>query len=128
LLLSLAINHGWLLRQLDIQNAFLNDVLEEEEYMRQPSCFQDSWQPHHLCRLVKAIYGLKQAPRVWHTRLTGVLATLGFVPSSADTSLFILQRSAATVYILVYVDDIIVTSSSVAAADWLVAGLYLGLC
>jgi histone deacetylase 1/2 len=123
LLLSIAVNRGWHLRQLDIQNAFLNGVLEEEVYMRQPPGFQDPHRPHHLCRLVKAIYGLKQAPRAWHTRLSGVLATLGFVPSSADTSLFILQRSNVTVYLLVYVDDMIVISSSVAAADRLVAGL-----
>ncbi|XP_071676645.1 uncharacterized protein [Lolium perenne] len=123
LLLSLAVTRGWHLRQLDIQNAFLNGVLEEEVYMRQPPGFQDPDRPHHLCRLVKAIYGLKQAPRAWHTRLSGVLATLGFVPSTADTSLFIFQRSDVTVYLLVYVDDIIVISSSVAAADRLVAGL-----
>ena len=58
-LLSLAITRGWSLRQLDIQNAFLHGVLEEEVYMRQPPGFVGPSQAHHLCRLVKALYGLK---------------------------------------------------------------------
>ena len=55
LLLSLAVTHGWFMRRWDIQNAFLNGVLEEEVYMRQPPGFEDATRPDHLCRLVKAI-------------------------------------------------------------------------
>ena len=88
--------------------------------MRQPPGFVDPAHPHHLCRLVKALYGLKQAPRAWHARLSSVLAALGFTPSTADTSLYILRRPALTLYLLVYVDDIVVVSSSSAATDRLV--------
>jgi hypothetical protein len=66
---------------------------------------------------------LKQAPRVWHARLGFALRAHGFVPSTADTSLFILQRPQVIMYILVYVDDIILVSSSVAATDRLVLAL-----
>jgi hypothetical protein len=62
LLLSLAITRGWNLHQLDVQNAFLHGVLEEEVYMRQPPGFVDPDRPQHLCRLVKALYGMKQPP------------------------------------------------------------------
>jgi histone deacetylase 1/2 len=120
LLLSMALSQGWHLRQLDIQNAFLYGVLEEEVFMRQPPGFEDSTRSTHLCRLDKALYGLKQAPRAWHARLSSVLADLGFTASTADTSLFILRRRAATVYLLVYVDDIIVVSSSSTITDRLV--------
>jgi histone deacetylase 1/2 len=123
LLLSLAVTHGWFMRQLDVENAFLNGILEEEVFMRQPPGFVDSERPHHLCRLTKAIYGLKQAPRAWHARLAFVLRQHGFLESTADTSLFILQRPAVTIYLLVYVDDIIVLSSSSLAIDRLILGL-----
>lgn len=48
---------------------------------------------------------------------------MGFTPSTADTSLFLLQRPAVTMYLLVYVDDIILVSSSTTAADRLVHAL-----
>ena len=73
-----------------------------------------------MCRLDKALYGLKQAPRAWHARLSSVLTGFGFTPSTADTSMFILQRPDVKLYLLVYVDDIIVVSSSTAAVDRLV--------
>ena len=60
--------------------------------MRHPPGFVDPARPHHLYRPVKALYGLKQAPRVWHARLGSVLRVLGFIPSTADTSLFLLQH------------------------------------
>ncbi|GJW41965.1 reverse transcriptase, RNA-dependent DNA polymerase [Tanacetum coccineum] len=34
--LSLAVSHGWSLRQLDVQNAFLHGDLKETVYLRQP--------------------------------------------------------------------------------------------
>ena len=68
-----------------------------------------------MCCLVKALYGLKQAPRAWHARLGSVLRRLGFAPSTTDTSLFVLHRPEVTMYLLVYVDDNILISSSVTA-------------
>jgi histone deacetylase 1/2 len=120
ILLPLAVSRGWHLRQLDIQNAFLNGVLEEEVYMRQPPGFEDPTLPGYLCHLQKAIYGLKQAPRAWHARLSSVLGSLGFRASTADTSLFILSKPSLTMFLLVYVDDIIVVSSSSSASDKLI--------
>jgi histone deacetylase 1/2 len=79
--------------------------------------------PSQLCRLDKALYGLKQAPRAWHSHLCSVLGGLGFKSSTADTSLFILRRPDITLYLLVYVDDIIVVSSSTAAIDRLIQQL-----
>jgi hypothetical protein len=78
------------MRQLDVQNAFLHGVLEEEVFMRQPPGFEDSRYPDYLCRLDKALYGLKQAPCAWHHRLGAVLFDHGFTASTADTSLSLL--------------------------------------
>jgi hypothetical protein len=110
--LAISVSRGWSLRQLDVKNAFLHGVLEEEVYMRQPPGFEHPHAPHYICKLDKAIYGLKQAPRAWYSRLSSKLCELGFIPSRADTSLFLYNRSGITVYVLIYVDDIIVTSSS----------------
>ncbi|KAK1661389.1 hypothetical protein QYE76_049548 [Lolium multiflorum] len=123
LLLGMALSHHWYLRQLDIQNAFLHGYLDEEVYMRQPPGFVDSSRPDHYCRLVKSLYGLKQAPRAWHARLSSVLGSLGFSPSVADTSLFILRRPDVTIFLLIYVDDIIVLSSLEGAIPRLIGKL-----
>nr|AAP53968.1 retrotransposon protein, putative, Ty1-copia subclass [Oryza sativa Japonica Group] len=112
LILSIAVSKGWSLRQLDVQNAFLHGYLEEEVYMRQPPGFENKGQPNYLCKLDKALYGLKQAPRAWYSRLSTKLQELGFISSKADTSLFFYNKGGCTIFILVYVDDIIVASSS----------------
>jgi hypothetical protein len=112
LVLSVVVSRGWCLRQLDVQNAFLHGVLEEEVYMRQPPGFENANKPHYICKLDKALYGLKQAPRAWYARLSTKLCDLGFKPSKSDTSLFIYSKGAVIIFMLIYVDDIIVTSSS----------------
>jgi histone deacetylase 1/2 len=112
LVLSIAVSRGWCLRQLDVQNAFLHGIMEEEVYMKQPPGFESDGAPHLVCILDNAIYGLKQAPRAWYAKLSTKLVQLGFEASKSDTSLFIYQASGITIYMLIYVDDIIVTSSS----------------
>jgi histone deacetylase 1/2 len=88
LVLSISVSRGWSLRQLDVKNAFLHGILEEDVYMKQPPSFGSSANPNYICKLDKALYGLKHAPRAWYSRLSFKLSTLGFVPSKADTSLF----------------------------------------
>ncbi|CAH9138461.1 unnamed protein product [Cuscuta epithymum] len=78
---------------------------------RQPPGFVHSQFPHHLCRIRKAIYDLKQAPRVWFHRFSSFLLSHGFVCSRSDNSLFIFRRNSDIIYLLLYVDDIIVTGN-----------------
>ena len=59
LVLSIAVSNGWSLRQLDVNNAFLQGTLSETVYMAQPPSFIDADKPIHVCKLHKAIYGLK---------------------------------------------------------------------
>ena len=86
--LHLAVTKGWTLRQIDVNNAFLQGPLDEEVYVTQPPGFVDQDRPHYVCRLKKALYGLKQAPRAWYQELRSYLLTQGFLNSTADTSLF----------------------------------------
>jgi hypothetical protein len=123
--LSIAYSAGWVMKQIDVQNAFLHGFLSEEVYMQQPPGFIHPSLPHHICRLHKALYGLKQAPRAWFSRLSTKLLDLGFIGSKADSSLFTLHSPSATVFILIYVDDIIITSSVPSAIDALLHQLKL---
>ncbi|KAL4573020.1 hypothetical protein LXL04_019813 [Taraxacum kok-saghyz] len=111
LVLSIALSKGWRIRQLDINNAFLNGDLSEEVYMKQPKGFEDPAQPNHVCKLHKALYGLKQAPRAWFTKLKTYLVANGFRACQSDTSLFVHVTAKSTIYVLVYVDDLIVTGT-----------------
>jgi hypothetical protein len=71
ILLAFSVAKGFKLHQMDVQSAFLNGVLEEEVYVRQPPGFESEKYPHGMYRLRKALYGLKQAPRAWYGRLRG---------------------------------------------------------
>jgi hypothetical protein len=106
------VSQGWYLHQLDVQNAFLHGLLEEDVFMCQPLGYEDKSSPNYICKLDKALYGLKQAPRTWYSRLSLKLQELGFILSKTDISLFYYRKGKQTIFILVYVDDIIVTSSS----------------
>jgi histone deacetylase 1/2 len=101
----------------------LHGVLEEEVYMYQPPGYTDKTHPSYVCKLDKALYGLKQAPRAWYARLCNKLVRLGFIPSKADTSLFCYHKGGHTLFVLVYVDDIIVASSSQTATTALLQDL-----
>ena len=100
LVLSIAISRGWTLHQLDVQNAFLHGILEEDVLMKQPLSYEDKKLPQHFCKLDKALYGLKQAPRAWYAQLSSKLSLLSFIPSKADMSLFIsIKKESLSIFL-----------------------------
>jgi hypothetical protein len=98
-----------------VQNAFFHGVLDEDVYMRQPPGYVDPSKEDYVCKLDKDLYGLKQAPKAWYSRFSTKLKCLAFQLSKADTSLFIYNKEGVTMFLLMCVDDIIVTSSCMAA-------------
>lgn len=110
--LSLALSKAWSIHQLDAKNAFLHGELKETVYMHQPLGFKDTDHPNHVCLLRKSLYGLKQAPRAWFKRFADYVSSIGFSQSTSDNSLFIYRNGTTVAYILLYVDDIILTASS----------------
>ena len=66
---------------------------------------------------------MKQAPRAWYSRFATFLLSLGFVEAKTDTSLFVYQRGLDTAYLLLYVDDIVLTASSQAFLHWIISAL-----
>ncbi|WMV39016.1 hypothetical protein MTR67_032401 [Solanum verrucosum] len=116
------------IRQVDINNVFLNGDLKEEVFMKQPPGFEqtDSDGRPLVCKLHKALYGLKQAPRAWFEKLRDFLIDkLGFKESVADPALFYLNSSSYVTYLVVYVDDIIITGNNDCFIEELIDHLHL---
>ena len=109
-LLAKAATDDMELHLLDIKTAFLNGDLEETIYICQPEGYVQG-DSTLACRLNKTLYGLKQAPRAWHNRLHRELESYGYRASEADPGLYIYNGKAANIYLLVYVDDILIAST-----------------
>jgi len=107
---------GWALCQLDVETAFLNGVVEEEVYVRQPSGYERG-DRGKVFRLLKALYGLKQASRAWYKKLTAILRAAGMRATNADPCLFVGTFDAVRVYVLVYVDDLLLAGESGTAVN-----------
>lgn len=110
-MLSIAVQHNWPIHLLDVNNVFLQGELDVEVFMSQPGGFINPQFPTHVCRLKKVIYGFQQAPRAWYNALREHLLKMHFVKTESDTSLFVWKHLAVTIYVLVYVDDIIITGN-----------------
>jgi len=127
LLLALASIHGWHLHQLDVNNTFLHGDLNESAYMR---IHQGVISPKSgkVCKLKKSLYGLKRASRQLFEKITKFLFTQGFTEAASDHTLFIKSTSTSFTVILVYVDDIILASTSLDVFDDLKAALHNTFC
>jgi histone deacetylase 1/2 len=105
------------------QDAFLHGKLFEVVLYQQPTRFVDSACPDHVCRLNHALYGLKQAPRAWYHRFATFITAFGFTCSNSDTSLFILHDTFGMVYLLFYIEDIILMASSSTLPECIITAL-----
>jgi hypothetical protein len=101
-----------LVHQLDVKNTFLQDTLSETVYCSRRTRFIDPAQSDCICLLNKSLYRMKQAPWAWYSRFAMYITSLGFVEAKSDTSLFVFWRGIYTIYLLLYVDDIVLTASS----------------
>lgn len=108
LVLEITVTKSWQIKQLEVNNVFLQGELAEEVYISQPPGFVDKDRPSHVCRYRKPIYGLKQVLRAWYLALKQHLLLITFTNSLADVSLFISHCGNTYTYGLVYVDDILV--------------------
>ncbi|KAL0423328.1 UNVERIFIED_CONTAM: Retrovirus-related Pol polyprotein from transposon RE1 [Sesamum radiatum] len=110
LFLALAAARGWPLQQMDVNNSFLHGHLNEDLYMTPLEGY--SVEPGLVCKLERSIYRLKQASRQWNVELMLKLTDFGFQQSAHDHCLFTKDASDGFMELLVYVDDILVTTSS----------------
>ena len=110
ILMPLAANRDWPLKQFDVRNAFLNGDLEEEVYKELPLGIRsESLCADKVCKLKKALYGLKQSPRAWFGRFTSTMKVFGYKQSNSDHTLFIKHKEGKVTALIVYVDDMVLT-------------------
>ena len=106
-LLTLAINHGWTVRQWDVKAAYLQADLDPEHqiYVKDltESGETEYWKLH------KALYGLKQACHQWYNRMRSIMANAGYIQCIGDPGCFYSQEISKTgipiVIISTHVDD-----------------------
>lgn len=114
--LVLAVELRLCLRQLDVSNAFLNATLKEEIFMTLPDGVTSS--KRVMCKLNKSLYGLRQAPRVWNERFDNLVSVIGFERTKCEDCLYINKKTQS--FLLVYVDDFIITAPTEADLDEIV--------
>ena len=108
--LAHAVSAQWNIHQIDVNNAFLNGDLHENVYMQKPPGII-SPNPQLVCKLNKAIYGLKQAPHSWYKKLISLFNILILIQSLVISSLFVRFTHSSFLFVLIYVDDIIIIGS-----------------
>ena len=113
-LIAVSASRHWPLFQMDVKNDFLNGELIEEVYMQLPFGFSHpSGFSHKVCCLRRALYGLKQTPRAWFAKFSSTISQHGFLASSYDSALFFRCSDHGITLLLLYVDDMIITSDDV---------------
>jgi hypothetical protein len=110
-LLFLAINFSWPLKQFDVKNAFLHGDLEEKVYMQLPSRSNGPQSSGKMCRLWKALYGLKQSSRAWFGRFTDAMKRIAYHHGNSAHILFIKHKNDRVTLLIIYVDNMIVSGN-----------------
>ena len=113
ILLALVAQMDMELVQLDVKTAFLHGDLEEEIYMTQPKGFEVVGEENMVCKLEKSLYGLKQSPRQWYKRFDKFIMGLKYTRSKYDHCVYFRKlQDGSFIYLLLYVDDMLIASKS----------------
>ena len=101
------------LEQMDVTTVFLHGDLEEKIQMDQPRGFEAKGEVEKVCLLRKSLYGLKQSPRQWYQKFDSVMLGQGYSRSSYDCCIYFKHIfSSISIYLLLYVDDMLIASQS----------------
>ncbi|QHO56628.1 Retrovirus-related Pol polyprotein [Arachis hypogaea] len=112
LVLALASMKRWPIYQLDVNNAFLHGDLSEDVYTTLLPGISSS-HSNQCCKLLKSLYSLRQSSHMWYEKLSKLLISYGYQQTLSDYSLFVKYIGAEVAVLLVYVDDIVLTSNSI---------------
>jgi hypothetical protein len=109
-ILALVPKMGLKIRQLDIKGAYLNGILKEKVYMKQPEGYENG--TDEVCELLKTLYGLKQAGREWNIEFDGKVKEFGFNRTRSDPCVYIKRDGDDIVILTIWVDDILLFGTS----------------
>ena len=107
LLISQAAQYNWSIYQMDVKSVFLNGILEEEVYVKQPPGYKKVGEKRKVLKLKKALYSLKQAPRAWNFKIDGYLKRKGFKQCPYEHSVYVKKVEGKILIVVLYVDDLI---------------------
>lgn len=112
---------GFVVKQYDVETAFLNGNLEEVVYMVPPEGIRV--QDGMVCRLRRSLYGLKQAAAVWHKTIRQVFLAMEFKQCRSEPCLFVRVGSHGPVFVVLYVDDLLIGCAKAEEASSIAANL-----
>lgn len=101
----------WNIVHLDVVRAFLNGKLEESICVQQPDEFISPRKENLVCKLNGSIYGLKLSPRAWYAKINLYILAQNWSRSIVDYNLYYLRNRSDIVVVLLYVDDLQLTSN-----------------
>nr|ABA99467.1 retrotransposon protein, putative, Ty1-copia subclass [Oryza sativa Japonica Group] len=109
---SIVAMHDLELEQLGVKTTFLHGELEEEIYIDQLEGFIVPGKEDYVCKLKRSLYGLKQSPRQWYKRFDSFMLSHGFKRSEFDSCVYIKFVNGSPIYLLLYVDDMLIAAKS----------------
>lgn len=104
LLLSVALQNNWKLRQIDVPTAFLNGDLDTDVYIRVPKGLKSETS---VLKLNSALYGLRNSPKCWNDKFNEVMIEFGLKRSHYDFCFY----CGEDVYLVLFVDDAIIAGT-----------------
>ncbi|KAL0448478.1 UNVERIFIED_CONTAM: Retrovirus-related Pol polyprotein from transposon RE2 [Sesamum latifolium] len=113
ILLAISVYYDYEIWQMDVKTAFLNDFIEKEIYMDQPVGFISIEEEQKVCRLHRSIYGLNQASQNWNIHFDEVIKSYDFVMNEFDPCIYKKVSGSSVVFLVLYVDDILLTGNEV---------------
>ena len=106
ILLTYCCKNNLFIEQMDVETAFLNGHVKSEVFVNQPKGYET--EDNKVYKLHKALYGLRESPRVWYDCFNQFIEKLNFVRSNYDYCLYVNRTSKDSIYILVFVDDLLI--------------------
>ena len=110
IMLAAAVQRGWHIHTVDVEDAYLHSPIEKNVYMYQPAVYVCPDKPKHVCKLKKSLFGLPDSGFNWYKTFLNYLIENNFQQSKLDPC--ILFSSNRDLFVLLYVDDSAIISPS----------------